>query len=153
MKIWTKSIASAMLLFFVSASFPGFSQNVKPDTAWGFSGFTKPAENPILGADSTKTFFCPVKKAEVKWQRADVFNPAAIVHDGKVFLLTRCEDNPKAILGGRTSRIGWLRAPTEFISTTIPPQSCIRITTPLLNTTTWADAKIHEWLKPKRVYL
>ncbi len=28
------------------------------------------------------------------------------MHDGKVFLLTRCEDNPKAHLGGRTSRIG-----------------------------------------------
>ena len=106
MKIWSKSITSVILLFFVFSSFSGFSQTVKSDTSWGFSGFTKPKENPILGADSSKTFFCPVKKTEIKWQRADVFNPAAIVHDGKVFLLTRCEDNPKAILGGRTSRIG-----------------------------------------------
>ena len=34
------------------------------------------------------------------------FNPAAIVKDNKVFLLIRCEDNPSAYLGGRTSRIG-----------------------------------------------
>ncbi len=106
MKVRFNSFVAAALVLFV---FSGFTDS-KPDSqtklAWGFSGFTKPAENPILGADSTKTFFCPVKKAEVKWQRADVFNPAAIVHDGKVFLLTRCEDNPKAILGGRTSRIG-----------------------------------------------
>lgn len=42
----------------------------------------------------------------VRWQKAEVFNPAAIVKDGKVYMLTRCEDNPKAKLGERTSRIG-----------------------------------------------
>jgi predicted GH43/DUF377 family glycosyl hydrolase len=35
-----------------------------------------------------------------------VFNPAAILKDDKVYLVYRCEDNPKAILGGRTSRLG-----------------------------------------------
>jgi len=73
---------------------------------WGLGPFMKTKENPIVSADSLYTFFCPVKKAMVKWQKADVFNPAAIVKDDKVYLLTRCEDNPKAHLGGRTSRIG-----------------------------------------------
>jgi predicted GH43/DUF377 family glycosyl hydrolase len=68
--------------------------------------FSKPPENPIVGPDSSFTFFCPVKREIVKWQKADVFNPAAIVKDGKIFLLLRCEDNPAAYLGGRTSRIG-----------------------------------------------
>lgn len=68
--------------------------------------FYKPKENPILKADSSFTFIDPIKNETVKWQRADVFNPAAIVKDGKVFLLYRCEDNPAAILGGRTSRLG-----------------------------------------------
>lgn len=68
--------------------------------------FYKPAENPILRADSSFTFFCPVKQQTVRWQRADVFNPGAIVKDGKVFLLYRCEDNPAAALGGRISRLG-----------------------------------------------
>ena len=70
------------------------------------SSFYKPAENPILRADSTLVFYDSLKKENVKWQKADVFNPAAIVRDGKVFLFTRSEDNPTAILGGRTSRIG-----------------------------------------------
>jgi predicted GH43/DUF377 family glycosyl hydrolase len=70
------------------------------------SGFSKPAENPILRADSTLVFYDSLKKEVVKWQGADVFNPAAIVKDGKVYLFTRSEDNPAAILGGRTSRIG-----------------------------------------------
>lgn len=68
--------------------------------------FNKPAENPILKADSSFTFFDPIKQDEIKWQKADVFNPGAIVKDGKIMLLYRCEDNPSAILGGRTSRLG-----------------------------------------------
>lgn len=76
-----------------------------PDLA-GLSAFYKPVENPILRADSTLVFYDSLKKENVKWQKADVFNPAAIVKDGKVYLFTRSEDNPAAILGGRTSRIG-----------------------------------------------
>ena len=68
--------------------------------------FSKPEENPVLSADSTFTFLCPVKNDTVRWQKADVFNPAAVVKDNKVYLLFRAEDNPAAILGGRTSRIG-----------------------------------------------
>ena len=70
------------------------------------SAFYKPAENPILRADSTLVFYDSLKQQNVRWQKADVFNPAAIVKDGKVYLFTRSEDNPAAILGGRTSRIG-----------------------------------------------
>jgi beta-1,2-mannosidase len=66
----------------------------------------KHAINPILSADSTFEFFCPMKKQQVKWQKADVFNPAAIVKNNKVYMFFRAEDNPKAHLGGRTSRIG-----------------------------------------------
>jgi predicted GH43/DUF377 family glycosyl hydrolase len=73
---------------------------------WNYLSFYKPAENPVLKADSTFTFIDPIKKESVKWQRADVFNPAAIVRNNKVYLLYRSEDNPAAILGGRTSRIG-----------------------------------------------
>jgi predicted GH43/DUF377 family glycosyl hydrolase len=77
-----------------------------PVSKWDFKSFYKPAENPVLRADSTFTFMDPVKKEIVRWQRADVFNPAAIVRNNKVYLLYRSEDNPAAILGGRTSRIG-----------------------------------------------
>ena len=56
--------------------------------------------------DSSYTFLDPISKKEVQWQKADVFNPGAIVKNDTVFLLFRAEDNPKAILGHRTSRIG-----------------------------------------------
>jgi beta-1,2-mannosidase len=70
------------------------------------NNFYKPAENPILQADSAFIFKDPIRNETVRWQKADVFNPAAIVKDGKVMLLYRCEDNPAAMLGGRTSRLG-----------------------------------------------
>lgn len=77
-----------------------------PSEEWNLSSFYKPKENPIIQADSSFSFVDPVKGEVVKWQKADVFNPAAIIKDNEVYLLLRCEDNPKAHLGGRTSRIG-----------------------------------------------
>lgn len=73
---------------------------------WDFRTLTKPLKNPVAGPDSTYLFTDPVTGKSVRWQKADVFNPAAVVRDNKVYLLLRCEDNPAAILGGRTSRIG-----------------------------------------------
>jgi predicted GH43/DUF377 family glycosyl hydrolase len=69
-------------------------------------GFEKPPQNPILQSDSTAVFMDPMTNTTVQWQKADVFNPAAVVRNDTVFMLFRAEDNPAAILGGRTSRIG-----------------------------------------------
>jgi predicted GH43/DUF377 family glycosyl hydrolase len=71
-----------------------------------FLNFIKTDKNPVLSADSSYTFHCPVRNEVVQWQKADIFNPAAIVKDDKIFVLFRAEDNPAAALGGRTSRIG-----------------------------------------------
>jgi beta-1,2-mannosidase len=79
---------------------------VQAQEKWTLGPFVKTKENPVVGPDSTLLFFCPVKKVVIKWQQADVFNPAAIVKDGTVYLFTRCEDDPKAAYAGRTSRIG-----------------------------------------------
>lgn len=77
----------------------------KPASPW-LLGFHKTELNPIMQPDSTYTFLDPISKNEVRWQKADVFNPGAIVKNDTVFLLFRAEDNPDAILGERTSRIG-----------------------------------------------
>jgi predicted GH43/DUF377 family glycosyl hydrolase len=82
---------------YVSAQTPSFKN---------FLSFYKPVSKPVLKADSSLVFFDSVKNSLVKWQRADVFNPAAIMKDGKVYLVTRSEDNPAAAIGGRTSRLG-----------------------------------------------
>ena len=91
----------SFIAFFITASCAAQT----PSSAV-LSSFYKPAENPILRADSTLVFYDSLKKEMVRWQRADVFNPAAVIKDGKVYLFTRSEDNPAAAIGGRTSRIG-----------------------------------------------
>ena len=81
------------------------SKNDAPKDKW-MLGFNKTEINPIMVADSSYTFLDPITNESVQWQKADVFNPGAIVRNDTVFMLFRAEDNPAAILGGRTSRIG-----------------------------------------------
>ena len=59
--------------------------------------------NPILAAGD-ETFHCPLADADIAWRAKDVFNPAAIVHGGRVALLFRAEDEVGPFAG--TSRIG-----------------------------------------------
>lgn len=75
-------------------------------TDWQLGPFTKPAGNPVMQADSSFLFNCPVKKQMVQWQKADVFNPAAIVRNNKIYVLFRAEDIIGVGIGMRTSRIG-----------------------------------------------
>ncbi len=82
-----------------------FQAESKAQEKW-LLGFEKPAQNPIMQADPGYVFNDPITQKAVQWQKADVFNPAAIVRNDTVFMLFRAEDNPSAILGGRTSRIG-----------------------------------------------
>jgi beta-1,2-mannosidase len=53
--------------------------------------------NPILGPDSSTSFLCPVRKKPVLWEEKDVFNPAAVVKDGFVYLLYRAEDKVRLL--------------------------------------------------------
>ncbi|WP_207511530.1 glycoside hydrolase family 130 protein [Longitalea luteola] len=79
--------------------------NASPaDSSWMMLPFVKiDSVNPVL-EPGTGTFICPVRKQPVRWEEKDVFNPAAIVKDGKVFLLYRAEDLIGKHAG--TSRIG-----------------------------------------------
>ena len=96
-----KKILSLLLLF----STQSFCQT--KITGWQLGPFVKPtAANPVMQADSSFLFNCPVKKETVQWQKADVFNPAAIVRNNKVYILFRAEDVPGVGIGMRTSRIG-----------------------------------------------
>jgi predicted GH43/DUF377 family glycosyl hydrolase len=80
--------------------------SVKPTLYDQLSSFYKPVDTPVLKHDSTVFFFDSLKNETVYWKKADVFNPAAIIRNDSIYVLSRCEDNPAAALGGRTSRIG-----------------------------------------------
>ena len=70
--------------------------------------FTKANDvNPIILPRSTPEFRSPMNDSTVRWEETATFNPAAVVKDGKVFVLYRAEDTSGELrIGGHTSRIG-----------------------------------------------
>ena len=79
-------------------------ENSPMDSSWAILPFIKvDSVNPILTAGEN-SFHCPVLKRDIKWEDKDVFNPAAIVRDNKVYMLFRAEDKIGKFAG--TSRIG-----------------------------------------------
>lgn len=86
----------------------GCSGNNKTETInfpdWALVPFVKVDNaNPVLQA-GTNTFQCPILQQEVKWDEKDVFNPAAVVKDNKVYMVFRAEDKIGKYAG--TSRLG-----------------------------------------------
>lgn len=74
------------------------------DTTWAILPFSKvDSVNPVLTAGD-REFMCPVLDKKVRWDEKDVFNPAAVIREGKVYLLFRAEDRIGRHAG--TSRIG-----------------------------------------------
>ena len=99
-------VAAAVCLLGASACTPAAkTDNELPD--WAFGGFERPeGVNPLITPNQESVFACPMKGEEVKWEFADTFNPAAVVKDGKIYIIYRAEDDPTAGIGGRTSRLG-----------------------------------------------
>lgn len=68
---------------------------------WAMQGFVKvDSLNPILTPSNKEKFICPITHLSVSWSEKNVLNPAAVVKDGKVYLLYRSQDS------AMTSRIG-----------------------------------------------
>lgn len=114
------------------------TDNPLPD--WAFGGFVRPeGVNPIITANENSTFFCPMKNEEVKWECADTFNPAAVVKDGKIYVLYRAEDDPNVGIGNRTSRIGLAEMNEDGITVSN------RLTEPVFYPTDSELSKSYEW--------
>ena len=75
---------------------------------WQIGPFVRPASgNPVVVPRAESVFADPIAKAPVHWEALHTFNPAAIVRDGKIFVLYRAEDDSGAMeIGGHTSRLG-----------------------------------------------
>ena len=75
---------------------------------WEIGPFTRPADgNPVIAPLPASTFVDPVVKKPVHWEALHTFNPAAVVRDGKVYVLYRAEDDSGTMqIGGHTSRLG-----------------------------------------------
>jgi len=96
------------LLFAVALLICATSLPAQTATLWQIGPFTRPESgNPVIAPRAESTFTDPVSKNAVHWEALHTFNPAAIVRDGKVFVLYRAEDSSGAMeIGGHTSRLG-----------------------------------------------
>ena len=82
---------------------PSATRGAAPDAleSWMLGPFVRHGVY-VLGPRPDTVFRCPVGNADVRWEEKAVFNPAAVVREGKVHLLYRAEDG----VGEGTSRIG-----------------------------------------------
>jgi len=101
MKMWSKISLSTALLCAATLH--------AQDTAkWEIGPFTRPSQgNPVITPRSQSTFADPILKSPVHWETLHTFNPAAVVRNGKVYVLYRAEDNSGNMqIGDHTSRLG-----------------------------------------------
>lgn len=100
----------------------GCTHNAEPSSAspdWALLPFTKvDSVNPVLQPDSTSTFTDPIRNAPVTWEAKDVFNPAIVVREGKIFMLYRAQDKIGQPAG--TSRIGLATSTDGYHFTRLP---------------------------------
>lgn len=78
------------------------------DRTWMFGPFEKPKDvNPVIVPSRAATFMSPMNDSTVRWEEYATFNPAAVVRDGKIYVLYRAEDASGEIrIGHHTSRLG-----------------------------------------------
>ena len=75
---------------------------------WTLGPFTRPrGANPVISPRPASVFECPIRRAPVHWEALHTFNPAAVVRNGRVYVLYRAEDSSGDMsIGGHTSRLG-----------------------------------------------
>lgn len=105
---------------------------------WTLGPFTKPHDvNPIIAPRSQSTFRSVMNDSTVRWEAYATFNPAAVVRNGKVYVLYRAEDaTGDSAIGHHTSRLG-LAESTDGLS-------FVRRTTPVFYPDTDAYRQ-YEW--------
>lgn len=92
---------------------------VDSSTNWAMLGFEKADNNNPVLTPGNNQFFDPIWKKKLAWEEKDVFNPAIVVKDNKIYMLYRAQD--KIGLPGGTSRIG-LAVSTDGLHFTRNPE-------------------------------
>src|SRR5277367_4468871 len=77
-------------------------------STWVIGPFTRPdTGNPVITPNQASSFDDPIRHTPVHWEALHTFNPAAIVRNGKVYVLYRAEDDSGTMqIGMHTSRLG-----------------------------------------------
>jgi len=93
MRVWAACAVASLAAL-------GLGRQSRP--SWTFGPFLKPIDvNPVITPNPA-----------VPWEAFATFNPAAVVKDGKVYVLYRAEDTSGTReIGGHTSRLGLAQSP------------------------------------------
>jgi Predicted glycosylase len=75
--------------------------------SWTIGPFHRPVTAPVITPNPKSVFNDPLRHQPVHWEALNTFNPAAVVRNGKIYVLYRAEDDtgPK-VIGMHTSRLG-----------------------------------------------
>ena len=80
---------------------------VLPASGLPFGAWTRASDAPVIAPRKESTFADPISGQAVHWEALHTFNPAAVVRNGRIFVLYRAEDDSGSeIIGGHTSRLG-----------------------------------------------
>jgi beta-1,2-mannosidase len=75
--------------------------------SWTLGPFVRPVDAPIIEPNPKSVYTDPMTGKPVHWEALHTFNPAAIVREGKVYVLYRAEDDSGTMaIGMHTSRLG-----------------------------------------------
>jgi predicted GH43/DUF377 family glycosyl hydrolase len=89
---------------------------------WQLGPFTRPVHEPVITANRASVFTDPITGKPVHWEALHTFNPAAVVRNGKIYVLYRAEDDSGSMqIGMHTSRLG-LAVSDDGIHFTRQPQ-------------------------------
>ena len=100
-----RTVAVAISTVAVPIFIPSSASGDAEKDGWDMGPFVKRKE-PILQPTPDSRFQCPIRGKEVRWEEQNVYNPAAVVRNGKVYLLYRADDKSPDLQWGRTCRIG-----------------------------------------------
>ena len=98
-----------------AASTNGAAESALP--SWAIGPFTRQAvPEPAIKPNPDTTFENPINHEIVHWEKAWVYNPAAVARDGKIVVLYRAQRGP----GNTCSRIGYAESEDGFHFTRDP---------------------------------
>lgn len=103
------------VLLHLAISIAQAADDVNAVPHWTMGPFVK-HPLPVLSPNAASKFTCPALGQEVRWEEQNVYNPAAVVREGKVYLFYRADDKNPGLKWGRTCRIGmaWSQDGTNF---------------------------------------
>src|ERR1700693_938833 len=96
------------MLVLTAAGLWSVAVSADPVVRWQIEPFARPPDaTPVITPNRDSLFRNPVDGQPIHWEALHTFNPAAIVRNGKIYVIYRAEDDTGEMrIGLHTSRLG-----------------------------------------------